>query len=65
MDDFQGVRAQTIRRVTAFSEGELGDAQHYPWMKGHALWEEVASVCLEHEQEHEAEVRAWRAERGL
>ncbi|MCI0521901.1 MAG: ClbS/DfsB family four-helix bundle protein [Chloroflexi bacterium] len=63
LQDFHGVRAQTMRRVEELSESDLGDAGRFPWMKGHALWEEVAEICLDHEREHEAQARAWRAER--
>jgi hypothetical protein len=52
LDDFYGVRPQTIRRVREFSERDLFAVDRYPWAKGHALWEWIAGSSYEHEQEH-------------
>lgn len=52
LDDFYGVRPQTIRRVKEFSERDLFEADRYAWAKDHALWEWIASNSYEHEQEH-------------
>jgi hypothetical protein len=50
--DFHGVRNQTIRRLEAFTDHELSDANRYPWLNGKALWEWVAADSYEHETEH-------------
>lgn len=52
LDDFQGVRRQTIRRIGSFSDQELNDPQRYPWLKGQSLSEWVAEDSFEHEAEH-------------
>lgn len=59
--DFRGIRAQTIRRVEAFSERELFEQGRYPWAKGHSLAEWIASDTYEHEAEHLAQIRARRS----
>lgn len=65
LEDFHAVRTQTIRRVEDFSDQELGLPGRYRWLKGKALWEWVASDSFEHENEHAAEIRAWRQRMGL
>ncbi|MEW5871743.1 MAG: ClbS/DfsB family four-helix bundle protein [Chloroflexota bacterium] len=61
--DFEAVRKQTSRRVEAFSDEDLNDPQRYPWLQGRSLWEWVAGDSYEHEEEHLADIRAWRARR--
>lgn len=60
LDDFHGVRNQTIRRVESFSEIQLQDKEKYPWLKGEALWEFIAKDSFEHEIEHMTQVREIR-----
>jgi hypothetical protein len=62
--DFQAVRRQTERRVEAFSDTDLNDPGRYSWLKGHPLWEWVASDSFEHEAEHAAQIRTWRDQTG-
>lgn len=60
LEDFHGVRNQTVRRVEAFSERDLSDGQRYAWLEGRPLWQWIAGDSFEHEAEHEQQVRAWR-----
>ncbi|HEX6304010.1 MAG TPA: ClbS/DfsB family four-helix bundle protein [Anaerolineales bacterium] len=60
LDDFHGVRNQTIRRVESFSERDLTDPNRYPWLDGTPLWRWIADDSFEHEAEHMAHIRAWR-----
>jgi hypothetical protein len=59
--DFAALRQQTVRRVEAFSEADLNDVQHFSWLGGRPLWEWVAGDSFEHEAEHAAQIREWRA----
>ncbi len=61
LDDFYGVRNQTIRRVESFSENQLQDKDKYPWLKGRALWEFIANDSFEHEVEHISQVQEIRS----
>jgi hypothetical protein len=61
LSDFHGVRNQTIRRVESFSDDQLNDGKRYPWLKGRALWEWIASDSFEHEQEHINQIQQIRA----
>jgi hypothetical protein len=61
LSDFHGVRNQTIRRVESFSDDQLKDEKRYPWLKGRALWEWIASDSFEHEQEHINQIQQIRA----
>jgi hypothetical protein len=60
LEDFHGVRTQTIRRVEEFSEKDLNEAGRYRWLEKNSLWKVVAESTFEHEAEHEAAIRAWR-----
>jgi hypothetical protein len=61
LEDFHGVRAQTVRRVEDFSDEDLTDPKRYLWLKDAPLWEWIAGDSFEHEAEHGAQIRAWRA----
>jgi hypothetical protein len=61
LSDFHGVRNQTIRRVESFSDDQLNDGKRYPWLKGRALREWIASDSFEHEQEHINQIQQIRA----
>ena len=65
LDDFHGVRTQTIRRVEAYSDQDLNNPQRYPWLDGAPLWEWIAGDSFEHEAEHEVHIRSWCEKRGL
>jgi hypothetical protein len=62
LEDFEGVRAQTIRRVEAFSEKQLNDPQAFPWLGGKPLWEWVLEDSAGHDREHAAGIGAWRGQ---
>jgi hypothetical protein len=59
IQDFLGVRSQTIRRVESLSDDILNDPQSFPWLDGQPLWQWIADDSFEHESEHEAQIRAW------
>ena len=61
--DFIGVRKQTIRRVSAFSEQELQDPQRYAWLGGKPLWMWIVNDSVEHEEDHEDAIREWLDQR--
>ncbi len=61
--DFSAVRQQTQRRLNEASEADLANARLVPWLKGRPLWQWVFEDTAEHEQEHAAEIRAWREAR--
>lgn len=63
LDDFHGVRAQTIRRVEEFSDKDLQDTRRFSWAEGKALWEWVAADSFKHEEEHADQVRMWLVNR--
>lgn len=60
LEDFHGVRNQTIRRVEEFNDKDLIEPKRYPWLKDTPLWEWIAGDSFEHETEHAAQIRAWR-----
>jgi hypothetical protein len=65
LDDFHGVRNQTVRRVEELPEQAFADLEYYPWLGGQPLWKWIAEDSFSHESEHEAQVRAWRAAKGV
>jgi hypothetical protein len=65
MDDFLGVRNQTIRRVKELSQSELSDPEYYAWLNGRPLWEWIADDSFEHEAEHAEQIKVWQTEKGL
>jgi len=64
MDDFIGVRKQTVRRVEDISGSVLTNPLQYPWLNNEPLWQWIASDSFEHEAEHAEQIRAWRAIQG-
>jgi hypothetical protein len=64
LNDFLGVRNQTIRRVEALTEKTLTDLSNFPWLEGEPLWKWIAGDSFEHEAEHEAQIRAWKTNKG-
>jgi len=65
LEDFHGVRNQTIRRVEVLPERAFEDSQYYPWLGENPLWDWIATDSFEHESEHEEQVRAWRILKGV
>ncbi len=64
MDDFLGVRKQTIRRVADISESVLINPEQYAWLNGKPLWEWVAEDSFEHEEEHGEQIEDWLSRQG-
>jgi hypothetical protein len=64
MNDFKGVRSQTVRRVEALSDEDLTNPKRFPWQKGNPLWKWIAGDSFEHEAEHLEQIREWKAEKG-
>ena len=60
MDDFEGVRKQTTRRVEAFTEQELSDPNRYPGLGKDPLWKWIAENSYEHEAEHRLSILKWQ-----
>ncbi len=61
--DFAAVRQQTQRRLNDVGEADLANAKLVPWLKGRPLWQWVFEDTAEHDQEHAAQIRAWREAR--
>lgn len=64
-DDFQAVRKQTVRRVSAFKDKDLNDPERYPWLKDHPLWDWIAENSFGHEKEHTAQIKQWRLKKSI
>jgi hypothetical protein len=58
--DFEAVRKQTYRRVSAIPDKDLIDPDRYEWLEGDPLWKWIAGDSFEHEIEHAAQIRMWR-----
>ena len=61
MNDFLGVRKQTIRRVKDLSQEELADLL----LNEKPLWDWIAEDSFEHETEHMAQIKSWQVKEGL
>jgi hypothetical protein len=64
LQDYHGVRKQTIRRVKDLTEQALTDTNAYPWLDGQPLWEWIAGDSFEHETEHLNDIINWTLNRG-
>ena len=64
-DDFQAVRKQTVRRLSAFNDKDLNDPERYTWLKDHPLSDWIAENSFSHEKEHTAQIKASRLKQGL
>jgi hypothetical protein len=65
LEDFHGVRRQTLRWVREFSAHDLTRKRPEPWLRGFPLARWIAVYSHEHEQEHAQAIRAWRKEAGI
>jgi uncharacterized protein (TIGR03083 family) len=65
MEDFHGVRRQTLRRLENFTDDEINDSARYRWLIGLSLGEKIARSTYKHETEHEQQIRSWRQEMGI
>lgn len=64
LDDFEGVRNQTIRRLEDFSEKDLFNVKAFDWLDGQALWQWIAEETYEHEEDHRGQILSWRQSQG-
>ena len=60
--DWVGVRKQTIRRVTEFSDNDLNNPQRFSWLDGAPLYQWILNDTIEHEEEHADQIREWLEE---
>jgi hypothetical protein len=60
LEDFHGVRNQTLRRVDDLPGKAFEDPSYFDWLEGEPLWKWVAGDSFEHEAEHADQIRAWR-----
>lgn len=59
LNDYEGVRRQTIRRVKDLSEIDLTDPKRFPWLDDQPLWRWIAVDSYEHEAEHREQIQTW------
>jgi hypothetical protein len=60
LEDFHGVRNQTVRRVEDLPEEAFEAPHYYSWLDQAPLWKWISDDSFEHEAEHAAQIRAWR-----
>jgi hypothetical protein len=59
LEDFEGIRNQTIRRLEDLSDADLNNPTRYPWQKGRPIWEWVLEDTVDHETFHRDEIAEW------
>lgn len=64
LDDFHGVRRQSLRWLDQLSDDDLTRVRPEAWLRGRPLWRWIAEETFEHDQEHAEQVRQWRQARG-
>lgn len=64
LQDFRGLRKQTLRRVEEFSHQQLNDPEAYPWLQGQPLHTWIAVDTYKHEAEHAKFITEWRERKG-
>ena len=57
LQDFHGVREQTLRRLEHFTDKDLVDPNRYPWLEGKPLWEWIAPDSFGHDLEHLRDIK--------
>lgn len=65
LEDFEGIREQTIRRLDDYTDAQLNNPKFFPWLDGRPLWKWIAEETFEHERDHTAQIRAWRQANSL
>jgi uncharacterized protein (TIGR03083 family) len=60
LSDFHGVYEQLLQRVEKLSDDELNDPRRYKWTRGTPMLEYVAGNSYDHEEEHAAQIEAYR-----
>jgi hypothetical protein len=61
LEDFHGVRRQTLRWLGEFSDDDLTRIRREAWLHNQSLARWIAEYSYEHEQEHTLAIRAWHA----
>jgi hypothetical protein len=61
LEEFEGIREQTLRRVEEFSDGDLTNPTRFSWLRGKPLWEWIMDDTVEHEVLHRREIEDWLA----
>jgi hypothetical protein len=61
LEDFEGVRRQTIRRLQQWQPADLENPKRFPWLKGLPLSAWIAEDTYKHEAEHLPQIQAWLA----
>ncbi len=59
-EELSNIRDQTIQRLESFSDKEISQPGFFPWLKNSSLGQLVFDYVVEHEKEHENNIRAWR-----
>jgi hypothetical protein len=65
LEDFHGVRRQTLRWVAESSDDDLTRLRPEAALRGQPLWRWIADYSFEHEAEHTDAIRAWRSATGV
>jgi hypothetical protein len=64
LEDWKGVRKQTLRRVGEVGEAELSERGYYPGLGGETLADYIKAETFEHDREHAGDIRGWRQRRA-
>lgn len=64
-DDFVGIGKHIAEAIEALSDKTLDDNRIFPWMEGEALSYLIYENAIWHEEEHAADILAWREEQGI
>ena len=65
LEDFHGVRRQTLRWVDEFSDEDLTRIRREAWLHNQSVARWIAEYSYEHEAEHTQAIRAWRQTAGV
>ena len=60
LNDFEGVRKQTLRRIGEFRPVELEKKGYFPWLKDRSLAELVWDYTGAHEESHAEMIERWK-----
>jgi len=58
--DFHGVYEQLLQRVEKLTDEELNEPRRYEWLGDSPLAEWIAANSYDHEEEHAAQIEAYR-----
>ena len=65
LEDFHGVHKHLLEAIAALDNRTLDDNRRFPWMEGEPLSYLILENAAWHEEEHAADIRAWREQEGL